>query len=204
MRKYLTIFDTETTGVDNRKDWIYQIAAKTVLPAEGFRTVPDGEFEVKMILPPEGFARLKELKKHAPEVVTYDVERWDAEGVSVAEGIHQFVVWLRKWQWFKMTSKKGKSYRCAVLGGYNTDFDLRMLRGLNTRYHSEFLPVVPWGMDVLQLARWAMVFDDDTDLANYKLQTIAARYGIDPGEAHEAMSDVNTTIELIKLLLRDD
>ena len=196
-RRFITVFDTETTGFDPNENHVYQIAAVTLGVEEDHVRELD-EFEVKLWLPPDGLEQLDKLREKKPEVVLYDHEVWTAHGVPTLAGLRSFLGYLNTWAWIPKKSKKGTTYYVALLGGHNVDFDLKMMRGMCKR-NDVFFPAEYWGLDTVSLFRWLAVMHPNRKLPeNYQLGTLADHVKVPLENAHDAMADVRATVELIK------
>ena len=196
-KRYVTVFDTETTGFDPKDDYIYQLAAIT-LAVEQDHVRQVGEFEVKMHLPPEGLNRLRALREKKPEVVLYDTETWQREAVPTIVGLRSFTTYLNNYSWIRKISKKGNTYYVALMAGHNVDFDLKMIRAAYKR-NDVFFPAEYWGLDTIALYRWLVAMHPDRKIPeNFQLGTLAEHFDVKLKTAHDAMSDVRATVELIK------
>jgi len=83
-----------------------------------------------------------------------------------------------------------------AIGAYNTPFDLNFMAALYQRQEKSFAPVCQ--VDVLDMAR-----DLVKDVPDHKLQTIAAKCGIQGDEFHTAGFDTDCTVELFKRFLKE-
>ena len=82
--------------------------------------------------------------------------------------------------------------------GFNCKFDLQFLDELWRRQGGMAPPYkVPW-LDVLDVAR--IKPDFESQLANFKLATLAQHMGIDNRSVHDALADLIITIEVAKRL----
>ncbi len=90
----------------------------------------------------------------------------------------------------------------TMLVAHNAPFDLGFL---NAQLHRmNFQPIKNLCIDTLPLARWAYPdFGKEEIRGQYKLQSLAKRFGIDPGSAHRACDDARVCMELFLKCLKD-
>lgn len=178
--------DTETGGLE-RKHPTIQIGAVAVENGAEVEA-----FEVKL--------RFK-AEDADPEALAgncYDAEIWEHEAVGVKEGYKGFLDFLGRHRTVRKTSRNGNTtYTVARLGGYNiANFDYPRLRGYigmlaehDNTYRS--VPADPYLLDVYQLACWLHAIRP-LPVPDLKMQTLAAHYGIEVKEAHDALDDART------------
>ena len=183
----LTFFDLETTGVDTRTAQIIQIAAVSV----------DSDYREL-----SSFSRLLQFDESkadpkALEINHYDRERWAREAVPVAQGLAEFCAWSKPAHDVQKTSKAGKPYFVGTLCGYNAAaFDAPILQRV-CKDLGIFLPFDYRVRDAYLVAASVCDFLGIT-LKDYKLATLAGHFGVPVENAHDALSDVRTTIGLMR------
>lgn len=115
----------------------------------------------------------------------YTAEAW-TDAVDPRVCAPKFAAWLRPYQAVTLTSKRtGNPYTIARWSGYNIKFDEPRVRAL---FGAGFCPLEMLGRDVLQRV---LFYADETGevFENYKLTTVAARFGIPTDGAHGALAD---------------
>lgn len=181
------IFDLETDDKYPATAQIIQIAAVAV----------DGEFSEL-----DSFSRLVQfdVSKASPEALKinhYDPEKWAANARPVASVLADFCAWSRPYHDQVRTSKAGNPYKIGTLCGYNAaTFDGPILKRECERLRM-FLPCDPRVRDAFHVAMAACDFLG-ADLPNYKLATVAEYFGAPVENAHDALSDVRTTVALMR------
>jgi len=174
-------FDLETGGLDYKRHPVIQIAA--------YHPESGDEFEAKVKFDP------RRATPEALKINHYDEKVWDAEAKAAQEVAREFGEWLRHKAWIEKVSKKGKTYRVAQLAGHNAAaFDAPFIQEM-FRNHSVFLPADYRVLDTMQLAMWLLPGRE-----SYKQADLAASFGIDAGDAHDAMCDVRTCAALAEAL----
>lgn len=174
----VVFFDLETGGLWPSRHQVIQFAGVAI---EGGQSV--GELEVKIAIDP---AR---CEPGALILNGYSVERW-ADAVSEAVAVKRIGDFLSKHATVERVSKKsGKPYKVARLAGHNAAaFDFAFLRKM-FEAHKAFLPADYRVLDTMHLALWHL-----QDAESVGLQALAKRYGIDQGQAHDALADARTTV----------
>ena len=81
----------------------------------------------------------------------------------------------------------------SPIAGYNTEFDISFLKEESTHYELKFN--FDDVIDVLELARMKI-----NDVVNYKLTTVASRFGIKCETTHRALSDCKTILSVLEKL----
>lgn len=90
----------------------------------------------------------------------------------------------------------------AVLIAHNAPFDLGFINAELGRM--SYPPVPNRTIDTLQLARWAYPrLSREKESGQYKLQSLAARFGIQVLSAHRAGDDARVCMEIFKRILKD-
>lgn len=181
---HATIYvDIETGGVD-RNHPVIQVAAAA------FR----GREEV------ESFERKLRFNASAcdPDALkmnSYDRETWAHHAVEPAVAVADLAAFTRRYATLKLTSKRGRPYTAAKVGGYNcATFDFPRLRRL-VDDHGVWWPARWWyPLDVYHRVIWWFEENDDRkEPENYQLPTVAAYFGIETDDAHDALADVRIT-----------
>lgn len=183
----LTFFDLETDSVKTGTAQIIQIAAVSV----------DSDYREL-----SSFSRLLQFDESkadpkALEINHYDRKRWAREAVPVAQGLAEFCAWSKPAHDVQKTSKAGKPYFVGTLCGYNAAaFDAPILQRV-CKDLGIFLPFDYRVRDAYLVATSVLDFLGVT-LENYKLGTVAAHFGAPIEKAHDALSDVRTTVALMR------
>jgi DNA polymerase-3 subunit epsilon len=184
MMKKILWFDVETTGVDSDRHGIIQFAAIVEIDGELVDTL-----EIKM--QPHQGALISE-----DALVVNGVSREEIQGFmphDEAYGkIDSFLA-----QYVSRFDRKDKFYPA----GYNVQFDLDFLNKMFRRYDQYGIgSFVNWKrIDLLPLLYY-MDYLDKIALENYKLQTVCAHFGVELNSAHDAMSDVKATREVMRCI----
>ena len=189
----LVFFDLETGGLDRFRHPVIQFAAIAV-ELDSWQVLEEVEWK---ILFDEA-----EADPQALEANCYDRETWKRDGLARPVAMGSIADFFRRHADVEKISKAGKPYTIARLCGHNA-----------ARFDGDFLAewfksagvFCPAGcyecLDTLQLARWRAITDPSFKPENFKLETLAAYLGIDPGSSHDALSDVRTTVELARWLM---
>jgi DNA polymerase III epsilon subunit-like protein len=183
IKEPIVYFDFETGGVEPKHPSI-QLAA---VAWDG--GVELGAFEQKIAF------KESDADPAALAMNHYDRAVWMAEAVMPIMAAGAFAKWLRPYCTVKKKSKAGNDYFVARLAGYNAvAFDAPRLREL---FGASFLPAEYPVRDVLQRA--VFYFDERPEQPkpeNWKLTTVAAFFGIDTTDAHDALKDARMCAEL--------
>lgn len=190
----VVFFDLETSGLDEDRHDIIQIAAVAI--------GPDWEeleaFEEKLAFDRDA------ADPEALELNCYNAEQWDAEERPAVEALRSFSSFLRRHLSVQLTSRRGQPYRVAKLAGHNVaTFDFPRLRAAFRR-HALFLPAAFMTLDTLQLASWWQVVLLSSGVRpppNLKLSTLAAYFGHPIDGAHDALADVRASARVARQLL---
>lgn len=193
------LFDLETTGVDPRIAQAVQIAA-VMVDARRLEIIPDSEFNI-LIKPLYGEeaakAGLQELTDGAIAVHKKTHEILDKEGISLEVAMKNFLAYVNNYN----TSKQ--KWKSPIASGYNiVSYDLPILNrdlgrlGLGDPFH----PVYKYDL----LHQMFLFFENDKAVSSLSADSLIRKYmGYkDQGQAHDALSDVKMTAELMIKSLR--
>lgn len=135
----------------------------------------------------------------ALEINRYDPERWK-DAVPEVVATKRFSDFLSKYKTISIISARtGRPYDVARLAGYNcAPFDGPRANAMFDR-HKIFPPFRRPTLDVLQLALEYLDGNGIT-LANNRLSTVAAHFGIPSDGAHDALEDVRMTAAIHKAI----
>lgn len=182
-----TYLDLETDGVDTETAQIIQLAAVAV---------------DSRLLEIESFSRLVRFdeRKASPEALKinhYDPERWAKEAKPATDVLIEFCQWSKPYQDQTRISKGGRPYKVGTLAGYNAArFDFPILQR-HCKAGDVFLPFDLRVRDAMLVALSVCDFTGVTP-KDFKLGTIAELFKVDVENAHDALSDVRTTIGLMR------
>ena len=182
MKKVL-YFDTETTGLDPQRNTIIQLSGMIEIDGQVVETF---NYKIRPIqsdvIDPEA------LRVHG--ITQSEMDTYPEPSVV----LKQFLTLLEKY--CNKFDRNDKYYPA----GYNVKFDLEMLyafaRKQGEKYLGSFLAWVP--IDGMPLVHY-LVTQSDFKLPDYKLKTVCDHFGIEI-KAHDAMSDITATRELLKKL----
>lgn len=185
----LVFFDLETGGTDHTIHPITQIAAIAVDEAWNEVETFERKLEVDVTL----------CDRKALEINGYDAEVWREHAILPLAAMNQFSRFLSVHADIERRSERtGNSYRVAQLVGYNAaSFDWNFIQALFKKFNA-FLPASYRVMDVYHLAMWH--FHGDKSMESLKLEAVAEKFGVHVEKAHDALSDVRTTIEVCKAM----
>ncbi len=185
----LVFFDFETGGTQESHPNI-QLAAIAVDDNWSIK----GLFEMKIAFDEQV------ADPAALEMNHYDREVWARDAKLEQVVLAQFDVFLASHKTVPMVSKRtGRPYSVARLAGHNIlGFDVPRLKRM---YGERFMPVHPIALDTLQLSLWYFQGrrEQPTD---FKLGSLARFFDIPQPEAHAALDDVRTSLELAKRMSR--
>jgi len=184
-------YDTETTGIEKRFDQILQFAA--IRTDEDFNEID--RFEIRSRLRPDVIASPGAMR---------------VTGVSIEQLLDPNIP--SHFEMCKAIHEKLDSWSPATIVGYNSiSFDEELLR---SAFYQSLLPIYLTNtsgnsrFDILNLARAVHAFAPDTlnwpinekGKVSFKLDQLAPANGFNHDNAHEAMSDVEATIYVAKLI----
>lgn len=141
----------------------------------------------------------------ALKIMHYDAELWAKESVDPFVAIFDLISFLRKHGDQQHLSNKGwwSSYM-PVMGHNIWTFDMQRLYALAEQVEL-FLPVWPHPLDTYQLASWQFFIHRDklrrSIPMNFKLETLAAWFGIRYDRPHDALEDCLVNIEVARKLI---
>lgn len=182
MKKVL-YFDTETTGIDPQRNGIIQLSG--CIEIDG-KVMEDFDYKIRP-LPND------EIDPKALEVHGISKEEMDAFD-DPKDVLKRFLDLLGR---YCNKFDRNDKYFPA---GYNVKFDLEMIhafaRKQGEQYLGSYLAWIP--IDAMPLVHY-LVTQTDFRLPDYKLKTVCDHFGIEI-KAHDAMSDITATRQLIKKL----
>lgn len=181
--------DLETGGLDERVHQVVQVAAV----AAGLDFAVVETFEAKLLLQPGRYT------DEALKLNSYDPVVWSTSAVGSSEARAQLGAFLSRHSTLERTSKAGRPYYIAELGGHNLEFDVRFLREW---WAGSFLPASAWTggwYDTLHLAR-AVTLVTGRRWESHKLGDLCDELGIGRPN-HDALADVLATVQLAEALV---
>lgn len=176
--KQITLFDTETTGLDANKDRIIEVAAIKYEIGDDYSLKEIGRLH-KYIKPPFALPeKIVELTGITDEFLSshpYEEEVFDE--------IYEFFTEMP-----------------LIIGAHNTPFDMKFLNALYQRIRG--VNITPYFvLDTLEMSR-DLVKPEETE--NHKLGTLAHLFGLDEGVTfHSAIEDVQVTGQLFEIFLKE-
>jgi DNA polymerase-3 subunit epsilon len=187
----IVFYDLETSGLDRGRHEIIQIGAVAV--DRNFREM--GRFERKL-----KFNR----ERASPEALnlnSFDEGLWQRDAIPQEAALRNFCDFLREHADVELISKKGKPYRVALGAGHNVrGFDQDWIRRACKSY-GLFLPMAYRPLDTRELAEWWQWQAQPQGLADLKLTTLCAHFGVEIEGAHDALADAVASAELASRLL---
>jgi DNA polymerase III epsilon subunit-like protein len=210
MRDATVFFDLETAGLEDKHADI-QLAAVAIRNWEEV-----GTFEAKIQFDAH------EASPEALAINHYDPDVWAQYARPEADVVKDFGKFLRENASLTKTSKAGNPYSVARLAGHNAaSFDAPRLYRMFRRHGKSCPADIFRPLDTMQLALWhfstlslepqnyklgtlAQIWHFSTlslEPRNYKLGTLAETLGIEQTQAHDALSDVRTTIAIAKTII---
>ena len=169
------VFDTETTGLDKKVDYVVQLSA---IKYKVTNHVMEEIDTLNLYMKPPFYMEQKVIDVHK---ITNEFLEDKPTEKEVIEDITGFF---------------GEK---PVIVGYNSSFDIGMMEAMYKRCNKTFGFTVH--LDVLQMAR-DLVNPDDTK--DYKLGTITGLYGLDDGITfHDSMMDVKATARLLNVFYNE-
>lgn len=177
----LIFFDLETTGTEHWKRQITQIGAIHVPSNE--------KFECKVQFD------MSKADKKALKINGYNKKGW-IDALTQEQACHEFKRFCQNHKTVHKKSKKGNVYSIAALAGYNVSaFDKFFITDLFSQF-DVFAPFDFRMYDCYELAKWFIPY-----LESYKLEDINKEFGLQERKAHDALEDVEMTIDVTSCLL---
>jgi len=189
MRKYTRVYlDTETTGVDLKLHHVHQIG--------GIISTHDFQILEKFNICFSPFS----VENASPEALTktrMTVDELSSRPLTYRDGHAQLKAILSKH--INQYDKTDKAH----LIGFRTEFDVGFLRKLFDSCGDNYFGSWFWNpaVDLMSVSAW-LLGDVRGVLPNFKLETVcrAAELEWDETKAHDAMYDIEKTLELDKYL----
>lgn len=184
--KKILYFDTETTGLNPQKNAVIQFAGIVEINGK-----VQEEIEMKIAPMKDDVIEEKALEVHGMDKMTV------LEFPNSQEQYKKLKTILTK---YVDPYNKNDKFTPA---GYNVRFDMEMMNAFFRKNNdSYFGALVNWKcIDALPIMHF-MDFTEKIRLDDYKLSTVCSHYGISI-EAHDALSDIQATRELIKRIRED-
>jgi DNA polymerase III epsilon subunit-like protein len=175
--------DTETTGLDSRKHFAFQIS---------YLIEEEGEILFKRTLEmrPDNYADF-EFTAEAEQVHGFSKEKV----IALAPESEQFKILL--------SDLDAYADKQLTICGYKIDFDIYFLKelfGRNAKWNLFYRYFYPMPFDVLQFAQGFRVAGL-LNLPNLELETVCAHFAIDTSGAHNSMADIENTYTVYRRLL---
>lgn len=169
----IIILDTETTGLDFKKDEIIEFAALRAVCCGG-ETVIEDEFDLFIKLTPG-----RKLSQFITDLTGITQEMLDTEGVEKAEAAHRFASML--------------AHEKTLIVAYNAQFDLQFIFYLLNDHGC---------MDCLKGKKMldALTVYKDRRPYPHKLCNAIEAYELDEENSHRAIDDTKATLTLLKAM----
>ena len=137
----------------------------------------------------------------ALKINRYDPALWARDAISEEQATARFASFLNQHKCLSLTSARtGKPYAVARLAGYNSaSFDGPRLNAMFDRWGT-FPPFRRPTLDVLQLVL-EHADNHRLPLVNFKLSTVAAHFGVNTDDAHDALADCRMTAAIHAAIL---
>lgn len=170
----LCFFDTETGGFELDKE-LLEIGAIRV-KANTLEKLSEIDIKIK----PE---RIEEANPSALEIVGYNEEEWQREGVSLRDGLMEFLEFARD----------------SILVAHNLPFDWMHLQN-NLEKHGLQPTYFYKGLDTFSLA-WLML-GSKPELTKLSLKELSNHFDIDMGTHHRGIDDARSAYKIFVELLK--
>ena len=194
----ILFFDLETTGLDNEKDEIIQLACLATSGYPEFQVV--NKFNTRVMPTEKGKARLKESIETGGNPVKYTDKAWEGAPSEKVVMTH-FKVFCKKYAKLPRKSRNGGTYYVAQLLAHNASFDKGFILAAAKR-HNMFLPANLIMMDSLQLAMFVGMITRNP-FESLKLGALCEEYEVPLTNAHDALADVEALVMLTRELFAD-
>lgn len=192
-------FDLETTGPDVEVDEILQIAAVATGPAPDFKEIE--AFEIKARPSERGLVRIAEARagsKSRPAFDhPYDPKLW-VGAVGEKAAIEMFFDFCCDYMLPRKSKKGGRYFSAQAVGHNAATFDDVLLRRRAAFYGIKKIPYDYRVLDTLQISMWAHILKNAPQ-NSYSLEALSEKYKIPVVKAHDALSDVDTTLHLVRM-----
>lgn len=192
MNKKIIWIDTETGGTNDKSDALVQLSAIIEMGGEVVDTIDLKMKPVMMVSREEWDGG--DVVNTLPKRITKEALQVQGRTMSDIEAFEDPRVCYNRFYKFLQREPKSKTSR-FIVGGYNTDFDLRFLfqwfQDISGGPYAfwDYLQFSP--IDVLPTLRamrhWGVI-----DVVDTKLETVCKYFGIEL-EAHNSMSDITAT-----------
>lgn len=173
------VLDTETTGLDPRKDSIVTIGAVAV--EEGDICLDDQ------------FQALIQIQYNTSSVVVHGITREDSEkdGVDEVEALRKFLGYLRD----------------GVIVGHHIGFDVDILsehceRHFGFRLQNRSLDTMELTLHLEDAGVFGKPYTDGDAPRDFSLDGLCERFGVPPHDRHTATGDAYITAQIFVKLLR--
>jgi len=180
--KKILFFDLETTGLDPKKNGIVHIAAIAIIDGELHR------FHCKCNILPDD-----EIEDDALEVT--GLTRKDIAGFqSSHNAFQQFIIFMK--QHIDPFDRDDKIYPA----GYCVEFDMQFLREWFFKHDDKYFGSYFYyrKIDIRSLLHY-LEYKGQIQCNDYKLTTVCKSLGVRLNDAHDAMADIEATLEIFKI-----
>ncbi len=187
-----TVFvDLETGGVEDTNPTI-QIAAIAV---DDWQEVASFERKIQF--------DEHRCEEDALAMNHYDPAVWEAEAVPAPEAFDAFVQFGRQFQSMTLRAKgTGRPYKATRYAGHNVaTFDIPRIRRALERLGDPFWGCWWYPLDTYQRAVWHFAEHNIEPPENYQLAALAEYFGIDAGDAHDALADVRLSAKIAQVII---
>ena len=170
----LVVVDTEFTNLEFDKSELIEIGF-VKLEAETYKVLEEGDIKIKP-------SHIETASPESLDVIGYDEEEWNREGVDLKTGLEQFL---------------SHTERCLLVA-HNLPADWMVLRrgidqvGLKENFYYK-------GLDTFSLAFAKLV--NEPGFERYSLGELAKYFNVDEGQKHRAIDDARATAEVFKRLI---